>query len=90
VSPQGGRDSEHEKHHALSGTEFDELVVGSWLHIEQMNAATWWMNVGGVTIHVTADVDGRPKTVVVHGPGDYAEAVPGVEYELNWNEARNR
>lgn len=42
------------------------------------------MNVGGVTINVTADRDGRPKVVDVYGPGDYGEAVAGCRYELTW------
>lgn len=70
--------------HDLSGTEFDELVVGHWLHVEQMDSGYWWMNVGGVTVHVRADRDGRPTHVTVHGPGDYAEPVDGCTYELAW------
>lgn len=72
------------KDHDLSGTEFDELVVGHWLHVEQMDTGFWWMNVGGVTVHVRADRDGRPTHVTVHGPGDYAEPVDGCAYELAW------
>jgi hypothetical protein len=68
-------------HHELPGnTEFDELVVGQWLHVEQQDATRWWMNIGGVTIWVTADRDGRPRHVTVYAPGDYAMAVPGCEY----------
>lgn len=70
--------------HDLSGTEFDELVVGHWLHVEQMDTGFWWMNVGGVTVHVRADRDGRPTHVMVHGPDDYAGAVEGCTYELEW------
>lgn len=66
------------------GTEFDELVVGQWLHVEQMNATQWWMNVGGVTIWVTADRDGRAKYVTVFGPGTEAGAVEGCRYEVSW------
>lgn len=67
------------------GSEFDELVVGRWIHLEQMNTGQWWMNVGGVTINVTADRDGRPKMVDVYGPGDYAEPVEGCKYRLDWS-----
>lgn len=70
--------------HDLSGTEFDELVVGQFFHIEQMDTGYWWMNIGGVTVHVRADRDGRPKHVMVHGPEDYAAPVEGCEYELVW------
>jgi hypothetical protein len=76
------------KDHDLSGTEFDELVVGQWLHVEQMDTGFWWMNIGGVTVHVRADRDGRPKHVMVHGPEDYASPVDGCEYELCWREDR--
>jgi hypothetical protein len=85
VSSASGKDGEHRKHHHLPGTEFDELVVGSAIHIEQMGANVYWMNVGGVTLHVAVDRDGRPKRVTVHGPGDYAGAVDGCEYELAWS-----
>lgn len=69
----------------LENTEFDELVISSWIHLEQMDSGRWWMNVGGVTVNVTADRDGRPKVVSVYGPDDYAEAVPGCRYELSWS-----
>ena len=68
----------------LADTEFDELVVGRWIHIEQMDTGYWWMNIGGVTVHVRADGDGRPKHVMVHGPGDYDDPVEGCSYELVW------
>jgi hypothetical protein len=67
------------------GTEFDELVVGRWIHIEQMDTGFWWMNIGGVTVHVKADRDGRPTHVVVHGPGDYTAPVEGCTYEVVWS-----
>lgn len=85
VSDEPGKDREYYQHHHLPNTEFDELVVGRWLHIEQMNAKVWWMNISGVTIHVTVDRGGRPKQVTVHGPGDYASREDGVAYELVWS-----
>jgi len=66
---------------------FDELVVDRAIHIEAMSTAQWWMNVGGVTLHVDVDRDGRPRRVVVHGPGDYDDPVPGCEYRLTWSRA---
>ena len=77
--------SEWSSEHTLEGTEFDELVVGQWIHIEQMDTSLWWMNVGGVTINVRADRDGRPKHVAVFGPSDYTEPVESCEYELTWS-----
>lgn len=72
------------KDHDLTGTEFDELVVGRWLHVEQMDTGFWWMSIGGVVVHVRADRDGRPKHVMVHGPGEWEDPVEGCEYELAW------
>lgn len=80
--------AEHSTETALPGTEFDELVIGRWIHLEQMDTGYWWMNIGGVTIQVRADRDGRPRHVTVYGPGDYAEPVPGVTYECAWTELR--
>lgn len=77
-------DEEWVRHVNLPGTEFDELVVGSWLHVEQMNARQWWMNVGGVTLWVTADRDGRPRHVTVLGPGEYDAPRDGCAYECSW------
>lgn len=74
-------------HRTFEGTEFDELAVGRWLHVEQMDTGHWWMSVGGVTVHVRADRDGRPTHVMVHGPGDYDAPVEGCSYEVVWSEA---
>lgn len=68
----------------LEGTEFDELVVGSWIHLEQMDAGKWWCSIGGVTVNVTADRDGRPRRVDVYGPGDYDDAREGCSYSVTW------
>ena len=73
----------------LEGTEFDELVIGRWIHLEQMDTGKWWMNVGGVTINVTADRDGRPKVVDVYGPGDYGEPAGGCRYSVTWSADEN-
>lgn len=76
-----GSEGEHKTVHVFAGTEFDEVVVGSFLHAEQTDASGWWVNVGGITLDVVAGRDGRPRKVVVHGPeGD----VPGCEYVLDW------
>lgn len=79
-------DGEHSRTHLIGAgdTEFDELVVGSWLHVEQMDHATWWMSIGGVVVHVTADCDRHPLHVWVCGPGDYDDPVDGCTYELTW------
>jgi hypothetical protein len=77
-------DSEHHRGHLFPAAEFDELVVGRWLHVEQMDNATWWMNIGGVTVHVSADREGRPTWVRVSGPHDYDEPREGCAYEVDW------
>ena len=79
--------SERSTETVLAGTEFDELVIGRWIHLEQMDTGRWWMNIGGVTVWVKADRDGRPVSVDVYGPHDYASPVPGCEYSVTWREA---
>lgn len=81
-------DTESVRTHVLPPTEFDELVVGRWLHIEQVGARVWWMAIGGVVVHVTADRDGRPTHVQVAGPGDYDQPVDGCTYQLDWGAHR--
>ena len=40
IRPEGPRD------------EFDELVVGQWLHIERMDTRYWWMQVAGLCFSI--------------------------------------
>lgn len=80
------RDSEYHRGHLLPQAEFDELVVGQWLHVEQMDDSTWWMNIGGVTVHASVDPEGRPTLVRVDGPLDYDEPREGCVYEIEWTE----
>ncbi len=79
-------DTKWEKHVVLPGTEFDELVIGHWIHLEQMGDTEWWMNIGGVTVWVTANRDGRPTRVAVYGPRDYDAPVDGCVYHCEWTE----
>jgi len=72
--------------HVLAATEFDELAVGRWLHVEQMEAGRWWMNIGGVTVWIEADRDGRPRNIAITGPAVHDTAAPECTYELNWNQ----
>lgn len=48
-----------------AGTEFDELVVGDWLHIERMSEQEWWMQIGGVVLGVTVLRDKRKRVRVM-------------------------
>lgn len=67
----------------MNSSEFDELVVGHWVHIERLDVGQWWMSVGGVVLHVEADSDGQPRRVTVHMAGLWEDPVPGCEYQLN-------
>jgi hypothetical protein len=53
---------------SLPDTDFDEVVVGQWLHVEWMDADRWWMRVGEVHIWVTVDPSGHARQVEVYGP----------------------
>ena len=46
-------------------SEFDELVVGDWLHIEQMNHDSYWMLVGGYRLWI--DLSGKSVSVTNDG-----------------------
>lgn len=47
--------------------EFDELVVGDWLHIEQLDSRVWWMRVGDARIDVTIPAEGPVEVRVMRG-----------------------
>jgi hypothetical protein len=78
--------AEHSTETVFPGSEFDELVVGHWCHIEGMAHNTWWMNIGGVVLWVKADSRGRPQSVSVYGPGIEGDLVPGCTYDLDWRD----
>jgi hypothetical protein len=84
--PRQAEDGEHVTSTTLEGTEFDELVVGRWIHLEQFDAGRWYVSIGGVFINITADRDGRPKVIDVYGPGDYDDPVEGCRYALTWSD----
>lgn len=46
-------------------TEFDELVVDDWLHVEQLDSCTWWMRVGPLVLHVSVGERGQAREVSV-------------------------
>lgn len=85
IKPDADPSHDSTSYITLEGTEFDELVIGSWIHLEQMDTGVWWMNIGGVTVNIKADRDGRPKRIDVYGPGDYADAAEGCAYYLEWS-----
>lgn len=83
--PESRPDGEWNRTHVLPVTEFDELVVGSWLHVEQTDSLRWYIDIGGVRVHINADRDGRPTHVSVYGPGDYDEPREGCTYDCTWS-----
>lgn len=56
-------DTEHEE-------GFDELWLGGWLHIEQMDDNYYWMRVGSSTLHI---YNTKSNNVVIecHEEGDW-------------------
>ena len=78
------RESDYATYQEFPDTEFDEVVIGRWCHIEAMDHDTWWMNIAGVTIWVTADRDGKPKQASVYMPGTYDIPVEGCKYDLDY------
>ncbi len=46
---------------------FDELVVDQWLHIEHMEAGTWWIRVGDASIVVSVRDDGSSEVSIERG-----------------------
>lgn len=83
-------DTDRRQTHVLEATEFDELAVGRWLHVEQMDAGRWWMTIGGVTVWIKADRDGRPRTIEITGPAAHDTAVPECTYKLDWDRATRK
>jgi hypothetical protein len=77
-------DSDTYRNHTLPGTELDEVVVGDWLHLEQLDTGRWYLHVAGVRLAIHADRDGHPLSVSVYGPGTYLSAVEDCRYEVAW------
>ena len=46
------------------GEEFDEIVLGDWLHVEQMDVDHYWLRLGEKTYNVVIDPrTGNAKSV---------------------------
>jgi len=76
-TPAGYGDPIDIRDHHYGPSQFDELVVDQWLHIEQMSKHWWWMDVGGVQINVRINNAGNPVRVSVQD----VERVDGCRYE---------
>lgn len=37
---------------------FDELVIDSWFHLEQLDKRTWYLGIGDHTLYITVNKDG--------------------------------
>lgn len=46
---------------------FDELVVGDWFHMEQMDTRFWWMRLGDVSWNIMIGRDGIVKVTWQEG-----------------------
>ena len=47
--------------------EFDELVVGDWLHLEQMGNREWWARIGEVHLWISIPAKGAVKVRLTEG-----------------------
>lgn len=50
--------------------QFDELVIDSWFHLEQMSERHYWMHVGDYHINVQIDGKGQPSVSVYEDKED--------------------
>ncbi len=78
--------SPHVRTMVLSNTDLDEVVVGSWLHAEQMDVGVWRLDVGGVVVYVNAAPDGRPTSIRVVPAADELDERPGCTYAYGWGD----
>ena len=46
---------------------FDELVVGDWFHIEQMDDDCWWLRVGDAQVIVGLSKKEQPNVEITRG-----------------------
>lgn len=53
-----------------AATEFDELVVDEWLHLEQMDSRIWSLRLGPLLISVTVGERGQARVVCVEDDQD--------------------
>ncbi len=79
--------SPHVRTMVLSNTDLDEVTVGRWMHLEQLDVGQFWLSVAGVVLHVAVDPDGRATSVrVVSASDDEQGVVDGCTYAYGWDE----
>ncbi|TAK27259.1 MAG: hypothetical protein EPO40_16680 [Myxococcaceae bacterium] len=54
---------------------FDEIVVGEWLHVEEMRRGSYFVQLGGACFGVTIARDGRVTVMVQEGEIEHGELV---------------
>lgn len=60
--------------------DFDELVVGDWIHLERMDHRAWWMCIGDTHFWITIPAD--PAKPVLVGLQEGTVMVDGKEVRL--------
>jgi hypothetical protein len=45
----------------------DEVIIDSWLHLEQMDVRQWWMRLGDARIWINIEADGIARVDVERG-----------------------
>lgn len=60
-----GKPIEDDNDRHAAPTEFDELVIDDFLHVEQQDPRNYWMRVGPLRINVTVGERGQARVVSV-------------------------
>jgi len=56
--------------YAAGPTEFDELVIDEWFHLEMMSDRQYWMRVGALDISIEIGERGQMKSMYVTAEHD--------------------
>lgn len=57
-----GQDGEHRIDLRVEGSDFDEVVVGKWLHLERMGDESWWLRIGCDIYDIIVGASGATTT----------------------------
>ena len=50
-----------------SPTEFDELAIDDWFHLERMDERFWWARIGDAYLMIAVHPDGRAAVTIERG-----------------------
>ena len=64
VSPSAREDNAQRLDHR---TVLDEVVIGDWLHMEQMGDRGWWLQIGDAYVYVHLPARGLPEVTIRRG-----------------------